>query len=452
MQLPDDYIKQMTGILGEAEASRFFASCEGARTFGLRLNPLKLGPEDPAAAEAARQFGLERVPWCGTGYYYRPDARPGRHPWHAAGMYYIQEPSAMSAAEALDAQPGETVLDLAAAPGGKTTQIAGAMRGEGLLVANEIHPARARVLSENVERMGIRNCVVTQAAPDALSERFPLFFDRIMLDAPCSGEGMFRKDPDAVAEWSPGHVALCARRQADILPHAARMLKPGGRLVYSTCTFNREENEWTVERFLDRHPDFELLGTERIWPHLQRGEGHFVAVLRKVGARETKAGRRPARGGRGAGKGTLAADMALFDAFAAEALPGFALGPGEPLRFGDALYWLPAEAGGRLSADALQGLRVPRPGLHLGDLRKGRIEPAHALALAAAAEDAAWVQSYRHDAPDTAAYLRGETLPAPEGAAGWGLVAVDGLPLGWGKASGGRIKNHLPKGLRWLSP
>src|SRR5690606_10238243 len=183
------------------------------RTFGLRLNERKAAECTSGTAAVKQALGLTPVPWCGSGYYYEEASRPGRHPYHAAGLYYIQEPSAMSSAELLAPQPGETVLDLAAAPGGKTTQIAGLMGGSGLLVANEIHPARAKILSENVERMGIANAVVTNAAPDVLAERFPAFFDAIMLDAPCSGEGMFRKDPDAVTEWSEAHVELCAARQ-----------------------------------------------------------------------------------------------------------------------------------------------------------------------------------------------------------------------------------------------
>ncbi|ALS28946.1 RNA methyltransferase [Paenibacillus sp. 32O-W] len=462
IRLPAGYIEQMRRMLGESEAERFFASYGEPRTYGLRLNPLKIGPHDTGLfAVLQEQFGLEPVPWCKDGYYYRESSRPGTHPWHAAGLYYIQEPSAMSAAELLDARPGETILDLAAAPGGKTTQIAGRMQGQGLLVANEIHPARAKILSENIERMGIRNAVVVSASPDRLAARFPAFFDRIMLDAPCSGEGMFRKDPDAVREWSESQVAFCAERQSGILDDAAVMLRPGGTLVYSTCTFNRAENEDTIEAFLTRHPSFTLERTERIWPHRARGEGHFVAVLRRAAdggedAAAAPAPRRPSgragasgrRGRDSRGGGDHAAALALLRAFAAEALPGLTLGPGEPLRFGDALYWLPHDAGSRFGAGDLDGLKVARPGLHLGDVRKGRFEPAHALALAVAADAAAWVQTYPPEAPEIAAYLRGETLPAPDGIRGWGLVAAGGLPLGWGKASGGQIKNHLPKGLR----
>ncbi|EXX86947.1 RNA methyltransferase [Paenibacillus darwinianus] len=460
MALPPPYIEQMTKLLGLPEAEAFLRSFQGERAYGLRLNPLKTVSGSAAFREMEQAFQLEPVPWCPTGYYYSEASRPGKHPYHAAGLYYIQEPSAMSAAELLAPAPGETVLDLAAAPGGKTSQIAGKMNGSGLLIANEIHPARAKIVSENVERLGIRNAVVTSEPPDRLSARFPAFFDRIMLDAPCSGEGMFRKDPDAVNEWSPAHVDMCAARQADILDHAAAMLKPGGALVYSTCTFNRVENEDTIAAFLARHPSFELRRSERIWPHLERGEGHFVALLAKSNDGLAEADRDatlcrrtnsvPAgRKNRGNGAPVASADLALFQRFAADALPGFAgLGLGAPLRFGDALYWLPHDSRGRFGETDLQGLRVARPGLHLGDIRKGRFEPAYALAMHTTAGAAAWVQSYPPDAPELSAYLRGETLPARPGSSGWGLVAVNGQPLGWGKSSAGQVKNHLPKGLR----
>jgi 16S rRNA C967 or C1407 C5-methylase (RsmB/RsmF family)/NOL1/NOP2/fmu family ribosome biogenesis protein len=463
--LPPSYLEQMRNQLGHDEAIAFLLSYKEPRTYGLRLNPLKLSAAPSSLfPQIEQQFGLSRIPWCTTGFYYDENTRPGKHAYHAAGLYYLQEPSAMSSAELLAPQPGETVLDLAAAPGGKTTQIAGMMRGAGLLVANEIHPARARILSENVERMGIANAIVTQAAPDELSARFPAFFDCIMLDAPCSGEGMFRKDPDAIREWSPKHVDMCAARQADILDHAAIMLKPGGRLAYSTCTFNRAENEDTIEAFIQRHPGFTLVKIERIWPHQDRGEGHFVALLRKnsdSAADEQSSGRtardttRPhsrstgRTGSAGSAPASLASDMKLFRSFADSALPDMpSLGNGEPVRFGDRLFWLPHDRTGRMTAGSLEGLRVVRPGLHLGDIRKGRIEPAHALALHLSAAAAAWVQSYAADSPEIAAYLRGESLPAQEGSAGWGLIAADGYPLGWSKASGGQAKNHLPRGLR----
>lgn len=465
--LPDTYVQQIQELLGEKEANDFLASFQAGRAYGLRLNPLKLNSNanQPAMQTLQQQFALRPIPWCETGFYYDEATRPGKHPYHQAGIYYIQEPSAMSAAEALDPQPGETILDLAAAPGGKTTQIAGRMQGEGLLISNEIHPARARILSENVERYGIRNAVVTCAPPDVLSARFPQFFDRIMLDAPCSGEGMFRKDPDAIGEWSPDHVQMCADRQADILEHAAIMLKPGGRLVYSTCTFNRSENEEAMAAFTTAHPEFTLEQTERLWPHKCEGEGHFVAVLTKApstaestelitSSHRTKEQRNAPQRSKGKpkqGSSSLAADMALFETFAEEALPGFKLGPGEPVRFGEALYWLPHDKEGRFTATSIEGLKVVRPGLQLGELKTKRIEPAHALALAAQPQETARLASFHADAPETSAYLRGEAVQDDNNYSGWTIVAADGFPLGWAKASGGQLKNHYPKGLRRLT-
>ncbi|WP_127532476.1 RsmF rRNA methyltransferase first C-terminal domain-containing protein [Paenibacillus kobensis] len=464
--LPASYIKQTRELLGDG-ADAFLASYDAPRAYGLRLNPLKVNALHLSEGELSRlksEFDLQPIPWCATGYYYDETTRPGKHPYHAAGLYYIQEPSAMSAAEALDAQPGETILDLAAAPGGKTTQIAGAMNGEGLLIANEIHPARAKILSENVERCGIRNAVVTSASPDQLSVRFPAMFDRIMLDAPCSGEGMFRKDPDAIAEWSPEHVQMCAARQADILEHAAIMLKPGGRLVYSTCTFNRSENEKAMNTFVALHPEFTLVHTERLWPHQCKGEGHFVAVLTKSAEAEDAAALRspesdsrsrkvgkPSKTGGKANRFDL--ELSLFEAFAKDTVPALRLGPGEPVRFGDALYWLPHDKDGRFTASSMEGLKVVRPGLQLGELKTKRIEPAHALAVALRSNEAANANtvSYSADAPETAAYLRGEALQADTGLTGWTIITVDGYPIGWAKASNDQLKNHLPKGLRRMS-
>ncbi|MEF2965504.1 RsmB/NOP family class I SAM-dependent RNA methyltransferase [Paenibacillus sp. M1] len=464
--LPEAYRSFITDMLGEAEAEQFFRSYERKRTYGLRLNTLKASPESAAALDIMRLFGLRPVPWCDTGYYYEEEYRPGKHPYHAAGLYYIQEPSAMSAVELLNPQPGETVLDLAAAPGGKTTQIAAKMRGEGLLISNEIHPQRARILAENVERLGIRNAVVTQAAPGELSSRFPLAFDRIMLDAPCSGEGMFRKDPDAVTEWSPDAVELCAARQWDILQDAVAMLKPGGKLAYSTCTFNRRENEDTIARLLAAYPCLKLAAEKRIWPQRQDGEGHYVALLERE-ADDTAAMAAPAGGGkrrqggrpgRDSRDGRSARDTGpawdAFREFAAAELPGFPAAEtgGEPVLFGEALYLLPQSAGLSLTAERLSGLKVPRAGLALGEYRKGRFQPAHALAMTASAGDAARVHALAADSPAAAAYLHGETLPVPEALRGWCLVTVQcgggSFPLGWGKASGGQLKNHLPKGLR----
>jgi len=446
--LPPLFVEQMKEQLG-AEAEAFFRSYEEPRQSALRLNRLKLPEGHPMRKTLAALFGLRPVPWCEDGYFYADSVRPGKHPFHYAGLYYIQEPSAMRAAEVLDPQPGEVVLDLAAAPGGKTTQIAAKMRGQGLLVANEILPDRAKVLSENVERLGIANALVLQASPAQLSAAFAGKFDRVLLDAPCSGEGMFRKDPDIIPQWTPRAVRFCAARQRDILPHAAALLKPGGKLVYSTCTFNTLENEENIRWFLEAHPDFELLKEERLWPHRGEGEGHYIALLaKKASAGETaytafrsKPLSRPEAGA-----------MQAFEAFAAQDLPGFRLPEGgQPLLFGESLFWLPREIERLGGAKSLRGLRVLRPGLQLGDVRaRGRFEPHHALAMAASADDARLVVPLSPEGPEVAAYLRGETLPPPADARGWGIAAVAGFPLGWVKASGGLYKNHRPKGLRVL--
>lgn len=454
--LPQPFIEQIRDQLGE-QAESFLQSYDDARTFGLRLNPLKLGesaPDDPFIRSLKERFRLTPVPWCPSGYYYDETTKPGKHPYHQAGLLYIQEPSAMSSAELLDPQPGDFVLDLAAAPGGKTTQIAGLLQGRGLLVANEIHPARAKILSENVERMGVLNAVVTSAAPDALARKFAGAFDKMMLDAPCSGEGMFRKDPDAILEWSPEHVRMCAGRQLDILDSAAAMLKPGGTMAYSTCTFNRSENEDVLAAFTARHPDFTVLRTERLWPHLVRGEGHFVALLRKDDSGGSLlSGRRDRerdRGGRSSDTAdkTVREAMRLADELLREIVPGFALPSGGPALFGEQLYWLPAAQNDPIHARDLNGLKTLRPGLHLAHIKKGRAEPAHSLALAIKAGMCRSVMSFQADTPELDAYLRGETIPAADGASGWTLVTVEGYPLGWGKASGGQLKNHFPKGLR----
>lgn len=447
--LPDQFCGKMKALMGE-EYEPFLRALDLPRAAGLRLNPLKTGQAQKEAVVGALrdEFQLTPVPWCPTGYYYDPEGRPGLHPWHAAGAFYLQEPSAMAPAELLDPQPGERVLDLCAAPGGKTTQLAGKMQGRGILVCNEIHPKRAAILSSNVERMGIANALVLNEHPARLAQRFEGFFDRILVDAPCSGEGMFRKHDAAGEDWSPETVAMCARRQAEILDSAACMLRPGGRLVYSTCTFSPEENEGSVGSFLERHPDFSvaavsapafapgrpdwgngnptLSGTFRLWPHRLRGEGHFAAVLRRAGEGLPRAL-------------SLEAGTQLPKALTLlmEEL-GLRLPDGIPVCFGDRFFLGPKEL------PALSGLKVLRPGLELAELRKNFAVPAHALALWA--REAASCYDLCAQDPACGAYLRGQTLPTE--AKGWTLVRVDGFGLGWGKASVGVLKNHYPKGLR----
>lgn len=451
-RLPQAFVKRMQESLG-ADAEAFFKSYETPRAYGLRRNPLKVGREQ---FEAMMPFSLEAVSWAKEGYYYKEEERPGRHPFHEMGLYYIQEPSAMCVAQIADPQPGEVVLDLCAAPGGKSTQIAGRMAGEGLLVCNEIVPGRAKILSQNIERMGVRNAVVLNHTPQELEACFPAFFDRIVVDAPCSGEGMFHKEEAALREWSPENVTLCADRQREILASAVNMLRPGGVLVYSTCTFAPAEDEEMVAWLLESYPDLELspidaaalgvsegllAGTGRIYPHRQRGEGHFVAKLKKAGVlpmrRLVADAAAPERRGKKGKADAKAADVwKEYDAFAKRML--LIPLPGRRQVFGEQLYLLPAYM------TDIRGLKVLRPGLHLGTNKKNRFEPSHALALALRASEAA--QCFETGEPEK--YLRGETLSCDASLEGWTLITYQGISMGWGKASRGMMKNHYPKGLR----
>ena len=427
--LPELFLRRMQAQLGD-EYEEYLRSLERPRAVALRFNPLKgNAPSLP--------FVTENVPWEPMGYYYDPAARPGLHPYHEAGVYYLQEASAMSAVALLDPQPGERVCDLCAAPGGKSTQIAGRMLGKGFLLCNEWSPKRAKILSQNIERMGVANALVTNETVDRLAAHLPGFFDRVLIDAPCSGEGMFRKEEAAVTDWSQETVEMCARRQAEILDNAARLVRPGGRLVYSTCTFAPEENEETVAAFLQRHPEFspEPLdapwfvpvenGGHRLWPHKLLGEGHFAAVLTKVSGEE--------------GPVPLCAGEKLpreWTDFAREL--DIRLPEGRAIAFGQNLYWAPP------GMPDIKRLKVLRPGLELGTVKKNRFEPAHALAL--------WLkrckteESYGPDSEEMAAYIHGDVVPSEK--KGWCLVKAGTCSIGWGKGDGRVLKNHYPKGLR----
>ena len=409
--LPEAFLERMQRMLGE-EYGDFLEVFGQEKYQALRLNPLKMGVDGRSAAEKYAIKGdgeetvsdtgfahLTKVPWAEDGYYYAASDQPGKHPYHEAGLYYIQEPSAMLPVELLGAQPGERILDLCAAPGGKSTQIAARLRGRGFLLCNEIHPARAKILSENVERMGIPNACVVNETPEHLAELFLEYFDRILVDAPCSGEGMFRKNEAACEEWSPENVKRCAERQDGILDCAARMLRPGGRLVYSTCTFAPEENEGSISRFLSRHEDFEILpvkkekmeltgcdgvpdfisvsngpsdclqavdgccedqalmhglqDTLRLWPQRIKGEGHYAALLRKAGSLPQEYRSSAVNG---TIKGIARKELGEFAVFCSESLSlskqdmfqglGEAVGMYEEtacIRFGENLYFVPAD-------------------------------------------------------------------------------------------------------------
>lgn len=446
MELPETFSQKYHALLG-AEATGFFAALtSGEVQKGFRYNPLK--PDCLAHVEKFYPGALQPAPYAATGFL---GAVNGKSLLHQAGLVYSQEPSAMIVAEVAAAQPGEKVLDLCAAPGGKSTQLAGQLQGEGLLVANEIMPKRAKILSENLERWGVRNALVTNHAPAELVKHFSGFFDRILVDAPCSGEGMFRKDPEAVAQWTPELPVACAARQKEILTAALQMLKNGGTLIYSTCTFAPEEDEMLISWLLENYPvtldpivlantsagrpewgngDPALQKTVRLWPHQNQGEGHFVAKLTFHGENATPK-RKPAK------KARLTSEAkASWEAFSQKFPQTFTE---RLVVFGDQLWQLPAEA------PTLTGLKVLRPGLHLGTLKKKRFEPSLALALAQQNED--WPQ-LAISLADWEKYVAGETFPQP-GNQSWVVLQVDHITVGFGKQVQGVVKNFYPKGLRF---
>lgn len=480
-EIPALYLEEMGRLLGE-EYPAFQATYESDPIAGLRVNTLKVESE---RLRALLPYKLTPLPWSDSGFQLdrnqdSENRPPGRHPYHAAGLYYLQEPSALIAAQALNPSPGERVLDLCAAPGGKATHLAALMNHQGLLAANEIHPRRVWELVENLERWGARNVVITNESPARLANRFTGFFDKIMVDAPCSGEGMFRKSEAARREWSPGLTVSCAIRQTAILESAIQMLKPGGRLAYSTCTFNPLENESVISGLLDQFPQLELVeipslstcspgrpewvskkplrpalsAARRVWPHLSPGEGHFVVLLQLKDSHQDLRSRQPAAQVPAKPWGTAPALQILktwtdfcWANFYGEGIHHLV----EENRLGlvgTYLYQFPHDL------PDLSGLKVIHPGWWLGTVHSGiqkeiRFEPAHAFAMGL---DEVLVNrrlNLQADSPQVDAYLRGEVLESSEGN-GWILVEVDGFPLGWGKIVGGRVKNAYPRGLRWV--
>lgn len=470
INLPIEFTKRMKNLLGD-EYEEFIRAYEEDNYRGLRINTLKVKEDIDLC-----QFGTRPVPWCSTGYYYDDQTAPGKHPYHYAGAYYIQEPSAMLVGELAGAEPGMRVLDLCAAPGGKTGHIAGKMSGEGVLVANEIIPSRAKILSQNVERLGIRNCIVVNESPDKLASFMPGYFNLVVVDTPCSGEGMFRRDEIARDEWSPENVTMCAKRGQDILDAADTMLAMGGRLIYSTCTFAPAEDEIAIESFLKTHPLYRiekvnispvsgsnsedgwlsggrkewskegavaLEDTIRLWPHILHGEGHFAAVLVKGEAENVDVAVMPAgrnKTGKGGRDSSLTNAVKLFEEFASKNLSNSGLG-GEYVMFGSNLYLLPG------GAPKIDRVRVERAGLQLGEIIKNRFEPSHALAMALHSRECLRNHNIT-DEGEAVRYLCGESLSCESSMSGWCLVTYDGISLGWGKAVNGQLKNHYPKGIR----
>lgn len=450
--LPEAFLSRMRNVLGaEYDAYEETLRCDAPKR-GIRVNPLKCDTEQ-LLASLERTFGsaLQQSPFSPLSYYLPDSAENiGRLALHHAGAFYVQEPSASSAVTVLAPQPGERILDLCAAPGGKSTQIAALLGGEGLLWSNEIVPNRAQILLSNFERMGVRNGVVSSCHPETLCSALAGFFDRVLVDAPCSGEGMFRRDGKAAEEWSEEHVASCAARQLAILQSAQQAVRENGVLVYSTCTFSPEENEGVVTEFLRQNPGFvledcgvsfgrpafaELGGAEfdlskarRIFP-MDGGEGHFVAKLRRVAPNE------------------------YFPAMAAEPKPEENVRALFEDNFSCRIYGLPQTIGDKTvllphGLPVLKGVGVLRAGVLCCEAKKNRLEPAHALFAAAAAAEVRRLCVLEPDSAEAAAFLRGEEIPCEE--SGFTGVAVGGVMLGFGKASGGMLKNRYPKGLRNL--
>ncbi|WP_405110776.1 RsmB/NOP family class I SAM-dependent RNA methyltransferase [Paenibacillus sp. FSL K6-1217] len=467
-ELPVTFVERMKELLGP-EYEPFMETYKQAPYGGIRANTLKITVE---GLREHSPFAKDPIAWCPSGFYTAEGARPGKHPHYHAGLYYIQEPSAMAPVELLDVQPGDRVLDLCAAPGGKSTQIAAKLQGEGLLVSNDLHPERTKALAKNLELYGVRIGIVLNESPERIAAAFPGFFDRILVDAPCSGEGMFRKDEDMVKQWEPGTPAKYAEMQREILRAAASALKPGGTMVYSTCTFALEENEEMIAGFLSGHPEFSLVpaggtgpfaaglgplpGAARLWPHKIKGEGHFMAVLRHGGSegaeREVEARKdlrerslsaapksksaktdlprkadhgRGSKGGRGSGHGsgsgragTGPGSQSQRTGGNGEAI-GFAvyadfiqelLGTQPP---GHAIWFGDHLYISPLPREALDGLKTVRPGWYVGQIKSGRFVPGHPLATALRPEECSRSVSLSSASGEAVSYLKGETLSIP---------------------------------------
>ena len=455
MNLPEKFVRRMKEMLG-ADYEKFASAFDANYIYSaLRLNTLK----KDALTTLQKCFNLEkRVCWCSEGFYVDKSQISGNHPYHLGGLFYFQEPSAMSTVEALPINRGDFVLDLCAAPGGKTTQAAAKLDGTGLLIANEIVKKRASILSSNTERMGIKNAIVTNESPEALAKKFPAFFDKIIVDAPCSGEGMFRKEPQAIEEWSVEHTFSCAVRQKNILDCAVKMLKDGGMLVYSTCTFAPCENEEIAQYLINEHsleiveiPQLDMLdsgktewtknntdvsASKRIFPQNADGEGHFVALFRKCGNLKNN------NYSKNTGKSSTDLNNAvcLYREFEKNNLNVKIEGVFK--LFGDVLYVLPYDID-------IEKIKVLRYGLQLGECKKNRFEPSHSLALALSFNDFKRTENLSLNSEKLRKYLTGNIFESEN--KGYCAICVDSYPLGWGKAVDGMMKNKLPKGVRILN-
>lgn len=460
MEFPVTFTDKMKDILQE-EFDAFLKGYDRTRHYGLRVNRTKLTTEQ---MKSMCDYALEPVPWIDNAFEYEDNVSPAKHPYYFAGLYYLQEPSAMTPANLLPVEPGDRVLDLCAAPGGKATELGAKLNHTGLLVANDISNSRAKALLKNIELFGIPNVLVTSEPSDKLAEKFPGFFDKILIDAPCSGEGMFRKNPGMMKDWEIYGPKHYSDLQRSIVPNAIRMLKPGGMLLYSTCTFSPEENEGTVKFMLDLDPDLEVVeipnryegfapgrpeliedGPEqlkhcvRIWPHKMNGEGHFIALLQKKASAEAVEQKiKPKK------EKALPALLEEFMKDCSYPVRGSDIEIQE-----DRVYLMPEGIKG------MKGLRFLRSGLLLGTLTKDRFEPSQAFAMVLKKEQYQAVIDLSCDDQRVIRYLKGETIDVDDLALsrkkGWFLVCVDGYPLGWGKLVNGSLRNKYLPGWRWQS-
>lgn len=438
----DEFLFRIKSLLGD-DFDEFLKFYENENYKGLRVNTLK------CSAEKLRMlvdFELVNTPFCKEGFYIPSDVTSlGNSPLHHCGAFYIQEPSATSAVEMLGVEKNDFVLDLCAAPGGKSTQIGAKLQGTGLLWSNEIVRNRANILLSNIERMGISNAVVSNCHPDILCNELQGKFDKVLVDAPCSGEGMFRKNSDAQNEWSVEHVKSCAQRQLMILNSAKNALKEGGVMVYSTCTFSQEENEGVITQFLSENPDFELedagidFGRKtleyacRIFP-MDGGEGHFAARLRKKG--ESYGNIIPY-------KNNQKIDDKVWDFY--DSL--FVDRPfGDNLTLvGEKIIILPENYNRNI-----KNTGIIRAGIILGEIVKNRIEPHHSVFMAAQKNECRSAVDFDLTSDEIQKFLHGEEIAVPSEVKGYTAVCVNEITVGFGKASNGRLKNKYPKGLRIL--
>ena len=438
-RLPQQFLEEMQELLKD-DFQAFLAEYDKPSFNALRINTLKISVEDFLKINP---FHLEKVPWSDNGFYYSEDDAPSQHPYYHAGLYYLQEPSAMSPAQFLPIEEGDVVLDGCSAPGGKATELAYKLKGTGLLVSNDISASRQKATLHNIEKSGIANSYIISEDLRDLNNKFPAAFDKILLDAPCSGEGMFRKDPSLINSWKERGPQYYAPIQKDIIEQSYGMLKDGGMLLYSTCTFAVKEDEEVIQYFLDNHPDMEVVpifhplfspglipGTCRLYPHKLNGEGHFLALLKKQGS-SVKINMPP-----------------VSDKISSEEFQQFMklvrINNHNYKLINDNIYLLPDI---NLSTS---NIRTLRSGLLLGELSRGNFEPAQSLAMALKEEDFQNTVSFNCDDERVIRYLKGETLEIREDINGWVLVCVDHFPLGFGKAQKHRLKNKIDKGWRKL--